>query len=800
MKKIIFSLMLLFTSVVIINTTDSLAKHTESVIVTTAGELAEAINNGESQIVLNYDIHLNQALEIHHPVTLSGTGTITAFSDSRHFIIRETGALTLEGDLAIRNGGGILISGGSLTMYGGQISHSHIHGVDVRNGSFHMHGGSISYNNESGVYVSNWREGAFNLHDGTISNNNNSGVRIYRSIFNMYGGVIRDNIDDQSPNHSSGGGVRADGWSVFTMKGGEITGNSADFGGGVYLDNSNMFMYGGLISRNTAHVNGGGIAVRGRGGRFIADSTFLSIFNGEISENIAESFGGGIWMISGVFRMCDGRITENTAECGGGIYLAISHGMIREGVIQGNSAKNYGGGIYFARGFDSLSMTGGTIAGNSAYSGGGIHTNYPQLIATGSEVVFAGNTAQNSYHFGNAIGRERYPNLRWAGENSRPGTHLMNNYDISYQGRWVPALWQLYLMMIGVASVIMMISALIFYRKKKSFICGAYILLFFLSWLFIGNSSVVAAEDYVIVTNEQELREAVSQRSQLIVINHVIQLEESIEIYNVITLSGSGTITVADEIRHFVVVQNGKLTLEGDITITVADGYYDSGGGIQLRQGELHMYGGEITGNRALRAGGWHVIGGGVSIETGIFHFNGGSIHGNTAVYGGGIGMEGGRGVIFINGGEIYNNHALVNGGGISTQWGMNLVFMHGGVIRDNVADFAGGGIDSDLSDLYLLGGKIHSNIAAGHGGVHDPSFGNRVTIGHGMRIVNNYPPSFHDWEERCRITWFVIPDAYRFAALLVIAIVATWLTQKSNKKNATLKAEETSTKPELLD
>jgi predicted outer membrane repeat protein len=62
---------------------------------------------------------------------------------------------------------------------------------------------------------------------------------------------------------NQGGGICVD-TSTFTMNGGEISGNKADYGGGVsvYFGNATFSMNGGEIFGNTTTSAGGGVYVR----------------------------------------------------------------------------------------------------------------------------------------------------------------------------------------------------------------------------------------------------------------------------------------------------------------------------------------------------------------------------------------------------------------------------------------------------------------------------------------------------------------------------------------------------------
>ena len=771
MRKIQFATLVFLTFILSMSTTSTFANSTQSGTVSSEAELLEAINNGKNSIVIHNDIYLEQSVEINHHLTLSGTATIYVPITHKHFIVWEDGKLILDGDMSLKItegswidvdsdlqvGGGIHILGGRLELYAGRIYGADI-GVRIEEyGTFNMFNGTVSHSRRSGVLVEDGS--SFRMYGGIISNNMNSGVSLSRSTFTMYDGIIRENTNDLAALHESGGGgVRVSEFSTFIMKGGGITENEASRGAGVLIEESRFDMYGGTIRGNTATSWGGGI--------------YLGVFRNQL-------------------RIFAGQVSENMATHGGGISSFGRHNsiVIHGAVIQGNVAKEKGGGIFLNRSLFSLSITGGAITENVAEIGGGIFSVNPQMLAIGSEVIFSRNEAENSSNFGKTSGREIFPNIMWAGENSISGTHLLNNYDISYEGLWIPSLLQIYIFIVGITAILMIIRAVIYYRKQKFPVIASCLLLFISFWFFFGGTSVMAIHEIRAVTNEAELREAISLSEVApipIVVEGIIPIEETIEINHSVTLWGTGTITVAGDFRHFTVLEGGRLSIGDDLTLTQAETYEGAGGGITVRFGTLRMNGGEIKGNIAPE--GRNGLGGGVLVYYGTFYFNGGSIYGNKATFGGGIALRGWS-VLLIDGGEIVNNHAFVDGGGIATGSShptltdLANVRMYSGSIRENVAEFAGGGIFTESAFLKLLGGEIYSNTASGHGGIITTGFGDRVLIGENMRIFNNYPPSFYDTQEGFNLIWFIHPDGYRFAGLLLIAIIGTWFTYKSRKR-----------------
>ena len=184
------------------------------------------------------------------------------------------------------------------------------------------------------------------------------------------GGILIMNTGSRiTGNRSSsfGGGVRVGQNGSFTMRGGEITRNSADNGGGVGLDtNASFTMTGGEIFGNSAFI-GGGVYIT-----MNATNTNFTMRGGEIYGNSANS-GGGVYNYSGNFSMSGGEIS-------------------------GNTAKDDGGGVYINNG--SFGMTGGEISGNIAVDGGGVYryAYYATITKTGGGTIFGfteGDTKSN---------------------------------------------------------------------------------------------------------------------------------------------------------------------------------------------------------------------------------------------------------------------------------------------------------------------------------------------------------------------------------------------------------------------
>jgi hypothetical protein len=120
--------------------------------------------------------------------------------------------------------------------------------------------------------------------------------------------------------------------------------------------------------------------------------TGATVTGGHISGN---NYGGGVFVSSsGTFTMTGGTIAENTASNGGGGVWVDTSGTftMTGGTIAENTAFS-GGGVYvYTSG--TFTMTGGTIAENTASNGGGVVvTNGGTFTMTGGTI--AENTSGN---------------------------------------------------------------------------------------------------------------------------------------------------------------------------------------------------------------------------------------------------------------------------------------------------------------------------------------------------------------------------------------------------------------------
>ena len=256
--------------------------------------------------------------------------------------------------------------------------------------------------------------GTIELKSGSILENNKaaqfgSGILAINGVeITMEdGAVIRNNTNR---NYELGGGILLGNGSTFTMNGGEISGNTANGGGGVAIIGSTMVMNGGKISNNSTYKTtgqgsyGAGVYVADYANASGGDILFkpkpasFEMNGGKITGNKALDYGGGILTFPQqskkiTINIKNGEISENQVTEGSGGAIAAFFGVtelnINGGTLTKNSAKNYGGGVFL---YDATNVTisDGKISENEARKGGGVCLYY------NSEAKQTGGSIENN--------------------------------------------------------------------------------------------------------------------------------------------------------------------------------------------------------------------------------------------------------------------------------------------------------------------------------------------------------------------------------------------------------------------
>ena len=258
-------------------------------------------------------------------------------------------------------------------------------------------GGTIVLN--SGAILQNNKAAQFG--SGILANN-----RV--NITMEDGAIIRNNTNR---NYELGGGILIGNGSTFTMNGGEISGNTANGGGGVAIIGSTMVMNNGTISNNSTYQTSGqgsygaGVYVadyaNSSGGDtlFTATPASFEMNGGKITGNKALDYGGGIVTFPQqskkiTININNGEISGNKVTKGSGGAVAAFFGVtelnIKGGTLTGNSAYQFGGGVFLYQA-TNVTISGGTISENKALRGGG-----GVCLREGSAVKQTGGSIENN--------------------------------------------------------------------------------------------------------------------------------------------------------------------------------------------------------------------------------------------------------------------------------------------------------------------------------------------------------------------------------------------------------------------
>ena len=174
---------------------------------------------------------------------------------------------------------------------------------------------------------------------------------------------------------NNGGGVRAEG-GTFTLANTTVTGSTAANGGGVANAGATFTITGSTISNNSATSSGGG---------YFQSNGILQDFSASSLTGNAADFGGGIDIMAGQASVTASLVSGNFANVsavsrGGGFEVDGGTVVLKNVTVTGNASKDVGGGVRFFGG--TLEIRNSTIAFNQSDSdnagaepGGGLSLN-----------------------------------------------------------------------------------------------------------------------------------------------------------------------------------------------------------------------------------------------------------------------------------------------------------------------------------------------------------------------------------------------------------------------------------------
>lgn len=301
----------------------------------------------------------------------------------------EASDIIVQGNLASFYGGGIYVLSGGLTLTEGLVSDNEAL----------SEGGGLYLQSDSSITDSQ-----------VLDNRSLGGGGGGGGILNAGNTVVSNSTISGNTSYWSGGGVKNDsGADTLVLTDVVVELNEADYQGGgidnlsgnVQIENSQVLNNaapgsygGGIFNADGMEINGGNISgnLAGFGAGIYSVSGALALTEAEVSANEAVESGGGIYVQGGSISLDGSLVADNTTDMtgtGGGLYLFLSvqPAVVTDSIIRDNVTAGSGaGGI---ESLSSIQISGSTISGNSGYVGG-ISVNYstrsPLLTLTNSTV------------------------------------------------------------------------------------------------------------------------------------------------------------------------------------------------------------------------------------------------------------------------------------------------------------------------------------------------------------------------------------------------------------------------------
>ncbi|GEM_PF-3363982 len=580
----------------------------------------------------------------------------------------------------------------------------------------------------------------------------------------------------------NGGGIESKG--TLALEDGTVIGNKVTSnGGGVYVFDSNFTMTGGKVVGNVANTYGGGIYVGKQDS--VADFTMI---DGNIYGNKA-SYGGGVYVFKANFTMTGGNVVGNKSTTyGGGVYNAGTFTM-NGGTVSDNTAVGAskigtiykdGGGVYNADKATFI-MTGGSITGNAANSGvyncgtmtvGGAATITDNKNKDGkaSNLYLPSGKTITVQDFNGMVGitTQDAPAagalIAFTGANDANKTYFFSDNDAYsvikadatlYLGIPVAQIVEtgekyvsIYDAVTAAGTTPTTIKLLCYVQENVTIPAGAQITLDLCGQILegAGDSSVIVNYGTLTVTDSNpdiEHYYTVVPTGMWDWNDNEIWLSRPFASFTEIPSEGT-----------IICVPGGAIT--GGAGMLLYEDDPDTYGGCVCNKGTFTMNGGNICGNSATSD-----AGGVYNTDAGKFTMNGGNICGNTAVYdGGGVKNDG---AFKMNGGSInYNKISQNDGGGL---YNNGTCTMTDGLIAGNSTGHYGGGL-YNKGKFTMTGGSISGNETRTYsgGGIFNKGV---ATISGTALIANNTAKTYaggiyncYDEDKNCYATMTVLGAA----------------------------------------
>lgn len=603
--------------------------------------------------------------------------------------------VTVRGNTATINGGGLYNSGGAITIVDSVFMDNAADGdgggLSIFNGSLTFTGGAITNNTAGfdggGLSLEN---APITLTDVSVTGNTAGDDGGGLNVFGLGNLQVRSSTISDNTATDYGGGVHSTN-AVFGLLDSTVSNNSTGLrGGGLDNDNGTTEIINSLFSGNSAGTDGGGInnfngtlglsnstlsgntATRSGGGIFNPASSTATLVNATITANAA-GFGGGV-DTGGLFRPANTLIAKNTADASGndvlGALTTLGNNLL--GQINGSS---------------------GLIPGLSGDLAGSAEFPFDPLLGpltdnggpTLSHALLEGSPAIDA---GNIDGAARFDQ-----------TGGRRNRDGNFDGR-----------------LDVDIGAVEYLNSQSLFVVNTTADTFD---VFLGDE---VATDF---NGNISLRSAIQESNSIFGearielpagtfpltiagINEDFAVSGDLDITDTLTIVGAGrdsTFIDAGTIdRVFHVFPGVSLTL---IDLTVRNGLANFGGGIYSTAATVTLQDVAVTGNAAINSE--FANGGGIANDAGILNLERATVSGNSAEVDGG-GIYSFNGVLNVTDSLIASNSAADDAGGIGQFGGtMNIA---GSTIELNTATVNGGGIGHHTGLSAINDSIIRKNVA----------------------------------------------------------------------------------------
>ncbi|MBN1327010.1 MAG: hypothetical protein JW996_03575, partial [Candidatus Cloacimonetes bacterium] len=436
---------------------------------------------------------------------------------------------------------------------------------------------------------------------------------------------------------------------------------TANYGGGISLQQSSIIVRNTIISGNTAEHDGGGLLISMESSPHLENCRFIN--------NTSRYDGGGIFVSGGSSAflenmMIDGnQATDGMDGSGGGISCWGSDLYLSESVLSNNSSQEHGGGIELNL-ESTASLSNVDIIGNNSFYGGGLSVMDSYL--TLEQVLISGNCAQ----YGGG------------------GITLSNGSEIVFD----PVnRCNLYLNFAGEGN--------------------GYDILNFYNTI---NVSVIV--DTFTVENPTQVHTYPIDNFEFDIQNWKVNPTTEDVYVSPEGLDSNSGLSEEDPVKTiFQALLMAQATEEDPITIHLAEGFYSPSSTGELFPVSAKDYitisgsGEEISILDAQGSG--NVIS---SNSINYFALKDLSIQGGYAYYGGGIYCY--SSLLEINNVTICNNFSESNGGGIRANSSSEM-YLNNVTLKRNRADQNGGGLESYGSFIYLNSVTVSENTAMNKGG-----------------------------------------------------------------------------------